>query len=150
VNLVEIRQVKVRQRGGVVDPGGMDNDVETPEAVLDGVEESRCRRRLLVGEVRCECRAVPTVLLDLPDRRVGQVDAAGVGHCDIKPVGGQLGGYDPAHAAGPPGHQRRPYALSRIITCSHDPHLSAAAHRPAAHATAQCCRAICAAHRQVR
>jgi hypothetical protein len=38
VNLVEVRQVKVREGSGVVDPGGMHDHVEMPEAVLDSVE----------------------------------------------------------------------------------------------------------------
>ena len=57
VNLVEVRQVKVRRRGGAVDPGGMHDDVEMPEAVLDGVEDSR--GRLLVGDACRERRAAP-------------------------------------------------------------------------------------------
>ena len=39
---------------------------------------------------------------------------AGVHHRDVEPVGGQLGGYDPAHAAGPPGHQGGPDEVSRV------------------------------------
>ena len=117
VNLVEVRQVKVGQGGGAVDPGGMDNDVEMPEPVLNGVEKGRyC---LLVGDICGECRAAPTMVLDLADRRVGQVDAAGISHRDVEPVGRQLGGYDPAHTAGPSGHQRRTCAASRVTKWSH-------------------------------
>ena len=69
MNLVEVRQVKVGAGGGAVDPGGMHDYVEMPEAVLDGVEHSR--GRLLVGDVRRERRAAPPMPRDLLDRRVG-------------------------------------------------------------------------------
>ena len=38
MNLVEVLQVKVCEGSGVVDPGGVHDDVEMPEAVLDSVE----------------------------------------------------------------------------------------------------------------
>jgi hypothetical protein len=106
VNRVEVRQVKVGESGAPVDPGGMDDHVEVSEAVTDGVE--KVRYRLLVGDVRRECRAEPAPLLDLADRRVGQIDVAGIGHGDVEPVGCQLGGDDSPHASGPAGHQRSP------------------------------------------
>jgi hypothetical protein len=128
VDLVELRQVQVGHRGGPVDPRGVDDDVEMPEAVLGTLEEGG--HRLLVGDVRRERRAAPALLRDLLDRRAGQVDAAGVRHGDIEPVGGQLGGYHPAHAAGPSGHQGSPGAVFRRTVRSHESSLSTAAHRP--------------------
>jgi len=64
--------------------------------------------------------AAPPVPRDILDRRVGQVDAADVRHRDVEPVGGQLGGYHSAHAAGSSGHQGSPYAVSRVLTSSHE------------------------------
>ena len=107
---VKVSHVKVRQRGGTIDPGCMYDHIETPEAVLDGVEKTGYR--LLVGDVRRECRAAPPMPSDLADRRVGQVDAAGISHGDVEPVGRQLGGDNPSHTPGPPGHQRSPRAAS--------------------------------------
>ena len=115
----EVREVKVGHRGGPVDPRGVDDDVELPEAVLHGVEQGGYR--LLVGDVRREGRAAPALLSYLLDRHVGQVDAAGVRHGDIEPVGGQLGRDGPAHAAGPAGYQGSPRPVSRRIFCSHEP-----------------------------
>ena len=118
MDLVEVRQVEVGEGGGAVDRCGMHDDVEMPEAVLDGVEHSG--DGVLIGDICRERRAAPSLLRDFLDRRVGQVDASGVRHRDVEPVGGQLGGDDPAHAAGPPGHQGNPYTVSRVTICCHE------------------------------
>jgi hypothetical protein len=54
VDRIEVRQVKVSEGRGAVDPGGVHDDVERPEAVLDDVEHSG--HSLLIGDIR-ECRA---------------------------------------------------------------------------------------------
>jgi hypothetical protein len=77
VNLVEVRQVKVDERGGAVDPGDLYDHAESPEALLHGVELSRYG---LLGDIRRERCGAPPVPRDLLDRRVGQVDVSGVRH----------------------------------------------------------------------
>jgi len=64
--------------------------------------------------------APPALLLDLADCRVGQVNVAGVCHGDVEPVGGQPGGDNPPHASRPASHQGSAYAVSRLITCTHE------------------------------
>ena len=101
----------------MIDPGGMDDDIEVPEAVIDGIE--KVRNRVGVGDVRRECRAAPALRLNLVDRRVGQVHFAGISHGDVKPVGGQPGGDNPPHAPRPASHQGGPGAACYCIAWSH-------------------------------
>ena len=64
VNRIEVSQVKVGQGDGVIDPGGMDNDIEVPELLFDGIENGR--NRVGVGDVRREGRTAPAVPLISP------------------------------------------------------------------------------------
>jgi hypothetical protein len=95
----------------------MDDHVEVPEAVVDGVEKGSYR--LLVGDVRRECRTAPTLVLNLADRRVGQVDVTGIRDRDVKAVGGQISGDNPPHASGSTRHQGGPYAAFDGTACCH-------------------------------
>jgi hypothetical protein len=124
----------------------MHHYVQAAEAVIDGIEQSG--RRILIGKVSRESCPAPPPGLDLPDRPVGQVHIADIGHHDVKPVGSQPGGDGLAHAAGPPGHQSRPRAADRGIACRHDSsHLTFVPYTSSL--KAQCCHLIRAAHRQV-
>jgi hypothetical protein len=69
VNLVEVRQVKVDERGGAVDPGDLYDHAESPEALLHGVELSRYG---LLGDIRrerCGAPPVPPISLTVASAR---------------------------------------------------------------------------------
>ena len=144
VNLVKVSQVKVRQGGGAVDPGGMHDDVEMPEVVLGGVEQGRYRAG--VGDVRREGRAAggPCPLIS-PIVASARSMLPAYATATSNPSAASLAAMTRPMPPVPPVTRAvrvRPPVMS--------PHLSAAAHRPSDRARSHRRRVTRAAHRQVR